>query len=531
MHPQPRPVASLFEELWSEWALRLWECSWREPTGKPVCTMYISSMDHSLRLDSHLLSKVVEILAREEGCSPSAVGDALFTESGCPGSPQGQLFRQVLWKAAHPSDGEEDKIRLDRSREGYQQLDFLADLLNGSSAEVRAGGAAAHMAEALTGLCREPEVVLWTRYHSPGQAALFGDLTRFVDVDSECLECPPAAACFHAGDPEVRNYPLEFRRGTLSTRDGGPTLEIPRSGRVIVVAPGYLRYKPNGHVHRTGSRRVAPICHLLHSPARGCRTKEAGARWRYWLISGLQGVTVRSQQRSLEADLASIPPDVRLHFELSGRRLTPWYKRILGACAYSVGINTEELPFVVDRLPGRVHELPATGRPARDLLRQAVLLACELNLPRLYVHGHALDLVIRQDAPAGAAGSAAMEQEVNADLFAKSMAVRWATGRDFPDLAVASLDELWQLCLLEGLEPTPGGYLHLDAGRARGLVRSGVISHRHRCAKGERRYSVAIVPVAWIEQEPPAPRTTGLGDVSSAVSFVQGTSADYEPAG
>lgn len=88
-----------------------------------------------------------------------------------------------------------------------------------------------------------------------------------------------------------------------------------------------------------------------------------------------------------------------------------------------------DAPHAVRPTPSQHHDTAGIAF-ALPLFEQAAWLAEVLDLRRLYLHGHVVDLVIRRDRKAlGLSGAGAeMDQEVAGTLFAKGAVASQAAG-------------------------------------------------------------------------------------------------------
>jgi hypothetical protein len=489
------------------------------------------------------------------------------------------LLQWLFVKVAQPEAGSgvgarDGKLRLGsdprRPALSLDQVDFLADLFRKGPGRLRIGGATALMAQALAKVCEEGNVAIWAALLSPAQAGLLPPALRALSLDSGRPSTQAACQSGRPGDPESHSFPFEYAAGLLST--DLPELQPEDVGRVVVTAPP-LFYRANGRVDRRKSRNVRPIRGLF-SDGSGSPVEAVGRAWPHWIVTGLQGVRGEEAEAGFERDLASIPAEVTLHVEIAGTAASPWLVRMLARHVDSLGIAEDELAGFASCVrdgapcpaaPGRAQ--PVAGRlpdqdeialagVARTLLlhEQSMWLAERLSLERLYVHGHQVDLVLRRDRRALTAGRAGpeMTQELQAALFAKGEVVCRAAEQDslasFPQGAVGlrSVTRRTEDPLAgspRGDSPLPVAILAmaslldrggiLGPGAANGPAPDVLAALRQgwfRCrAPGERsgdEFLVAVVPVIWFRAAPTHPlRTTGLGDVTSALSFYLG---DYQ---
>ena len=87
----------------------------------------------------------------------------------------------------------------------------------------------------------------------------------------------------------------------------------------------------------------------------------------------------------------------------------------------SVGINDDELPDVCEKLTGKTAAVAGKYDSIWAFYQDARDLAVALDLPRLYVHTHLADLVLRRVPVA----DKALADEILADLYAKKIVAEW----------------------------------------------------------------------------------------------------------
>ena len=179
------------------------------PTGKPVLGVYISTVDRMIRVDKEMLQNVVQLAARYDKCSEDDVILALERASqtgiarGRRAKAATHVLEALVARMAHQSQAD-DRVRIDRS--AVHVLDFLDEWFRCQSSDrqqEQPGGAPAIIVQVLTQL-GEPNVVLWTAYHSQRQASVFDPDVKFLVIDDQChYAAQPARSAGRSDDPTV----------------------------------------------------------------------------------------------------------------------------------------------------------------------------------------------------------------------------------------------------------------------------------------------------------------------------------------
>jgi ADP-dependent phosphofructokinase/glucokinase len=405
-------------------------------------------------------------------------------------------------------------------------LNWLNDLFDkfGHSDE-RLGGAPGSMVDTLTRHCKEPNVVIFTVFDSAKQASMYASGIQFLTADAISGLGRVDAKDYHMirtdrlNDPDVRNYPFEYQPNLKlswgSTKDDcvektqGPD-------RLICTAP-YLHFDSDGHVNTT---TPAPsLDRIFQFPGlpdlqRDACVAHIGSAYPYLTLTGLQGAGLK-QQPAIERELELLRGRVTIHVELSSARNLSWLQTLVPRHISSVGINDDELPDVCVGLLGQTAAIAGRYPSAWAIYQDARALAVAFDLPRLYVHTHLVDLVLRRMPVA----DPALHEEVLADLYAKKIVTDWLKAKlsSGPAPAVAptraGLEALLTfMAQVAGLNDKP----LLD------WLKDTYVLAMQGYFRVVDDYAVAVVPVAWfLGALAETIITTGAGDRSSIVSFVQ----------
>ncbi|MCB0167447.1 MAG: hypothetical protein KDI79_24670 [Anaerolineae bacterium] len=518
-----------------------------EPTKKSILSLYVSTIDRMIRLDNDLMQKAIALAARHDRCSQDDVLNALChimdgsnIPMGRPATTATHLLEALMARIAHRSQAD-DRVRVDPN--ALPVFDFLHEWFQSQSSDQQreqAGGAPAIIAQVLTQL-GEPNVALWTAYHSQNQASVFDSEVKFLVIDDQGHSIKQSIhSAGRPKDPEVRNYSMEFAKGCRFefNRSDGMICSISASAsdRVIAVAPGYRFFNPSsGNVNTENT--PPDIAHILAAdPQQGpsCAAQVA-QNYKHWIIGGLHNVKEQAYQRTLESDLQQMPPDVTIHVEISGPEISSWFQHVLSRYVNSVGVNVDDIERLVKKVSS--NKLACTNPPVppstSDLqeeyfLRLAFWLACELDLERVYVHGLKLDYVIRCHA-----SDDNMNQEVHADLLAKTVVTNRArnlgvTNRPYSTLGMSTsnLEAFIEVCRLRSFplqETATGKWATLEGlPEFESILDRGWFDDAFEYRDKQIDFRVAVIPVALFRLDPGGLNFVGAGDTTSAISFIFG---------
>ena len=381
------------------------------------------------------------------------------------------------------------------------------------------------MIHTLTKLCHEPNAAIFTVFHSEIEASVYPSGIRFLTVDAPSVLGTVDARDYHRvrtdrpGDPDVRNYPLEYQPGegfSWGPDPAGHLAVMHGPDRLICTAP-YLHFDADGRF-RAGDtpaiiERIFQFPGLTDAQRDACATA-AGEAFPYMTLAGLQGAGEK-QQPAIERDLGMLLGKVTIHVELSGARNLPWLRKLIPRYISSVGVNDDELPEVCKKLIGTTAAVDGKYDSIWALYEDARALAANLNLPRLYVHSHVADLALRR-LPVS---DKALADEILADLFAKKTVIDWLKQQMPSDLHPGIGPKR------DGLESLTT-FMSQVSGLSGKTLLEWLADTAFLAKKGHFRvagdYAVAVIPVAWFYGKlPQTIITTGAGDRTSVTSFVQ----------
>ncbi len=519
----PEPLGSIFESIARRWRTRFIEAAVRPPAGKHVLCAYVSTIDRCLPVTEPLLQAMI----RESGVTAARIADARGAASlpGGRATTRGDVVLALLWSLEHQGG------RIGVDEPGV--LDWLSDLFARFGNDETPGGAPAAMIDTLTRLCREPNAAVFTVFHSEKQASIYASGIRFLTADALGRLGDVDAAAYHRvrmdrpADPDVRNYPLSYQTGEHLAWGPDPAerVRVANGPDRLICTARYLHFDVAGHV--SSGAPPASIDRIFQFPGlteiqRDAATATVAAAYPYMTLTGLQGAG-KEQRPAIERELGMLLGKVTLHIELSGPRNLDWLKELLPRYVSSVGVNDDELPAVCQEITGATAAADGQYDSVWAFYQDARALAAAFDLPRLYVHTHLADLVLRREP----VEDDELLAEILADLYAKWIVSRWLGMRTssgpLPDVDLKR----------EGLEALLTFMAQVAGLSGKSLF--GWLSDTARLAqKGyftvADDYAVALIPVAWFHGSlAQTIITTGAGDRTSAVSFVQSCFSQPRP--
>lgn len=514
-----------------------------EPTNRAILSLFVSTVDRVIQLDPDAMQTAVQLAAKYDGCPQEEVVAAI-EQAALHGIARGHratkgthVLQAVVARMAHQSKAE-DRVRIDP--EASDVFDFLDAWFTSQPSDRRQeqpGGAPAVIAHVLAQL-GELNVALWTAFLSQGQANMFDERVKFLAIDDQHqYSIKDIHEAGRSGDPEIRNYSLEFAKGAqfVFERPGVSTTRVistAASDRVIAISPGYRFFDQTGRVDIDRSRAIpAGISHILAAdPQRGpsCAAQVAQDR-SSWVIGGLHHVSNPAEQLALESDLRQVPPNVTIHVEIPGSDISPWFHQVLQRYVDSIGVNVDDIERLAQAMVNNelTHINPPEPIPEFQheyFLRLAFWLACELDIERVYVHGLQLDYIVRRHASGDK-----MDQEVRADLLAKTVVANRARAARVVDrpsrlfgLSASNLESFIEVCSLRAF-PIESKWAALENLPAfERILRQGWFKDTFDYQDQEIAFLVGVIPVALFRLDPGGLKFVGAGDTTSAVSFVFG---------
>jgi ADP-dependent phosphofructokinase/glucokinase len=417
------------------------------------------------------------------------------------------------------------------------------------------GGASAIIAEALTQLGVDARV--YSMYHSQEQANCFDSRfgTKWLDLSGEQPVYREAHKCGKTEHPTRYTYVLTYSQGRRLASANVAARETDRS--LVVLRPYFGRKGLKSFTVRDGRQSLSKgkpegtlewfsmpgfvswelsgrsSDHLKIEFVPSAVINQLGREHHYVIINAPALGQLQNPKDPLTGALLQQLRELNsagssLHMEISGgadpqkHNIGPFVKSLKGL-VLSMGVNHKELSQVasLSGYPRKAVTPPAETEPESIFERyvQALRLAQTLDLERLYVHGTDVDLILRKGA-----AEAALQQEVQADLFTKGAVIVSILLRN--ELQVT--DELPRALYHEGFKAlVEFGWefsqkLYPPESAERKILFKRIVHDGYYLAPGRDEYSVAIIPVMWPESVrlQPSINTTGAGDLCSGFSLI-----------
>lgn len=520
----PESLGSIYESIARVWRGRFIAAARRPPTGKRVLCGYVSTIDRSLPVTDALIQAMIT----ESGVTEADIAAArrAAAQPASQAQTRANLTLELLWSLEHQG-----------GRIGVADpalADWLNDLFGRfGSGDERLGGAPGAMVDTLTRLCGEQNAVIFTVFHSRKQASVYHRDVRFLTADAPAVLGTVPAQQYHQvrpdrpDDPDVRNYPLTYQHEDHLSWGPDPagSLTVAHGPDRLICTGSYRHFDADGKVRR--DKDAAAIERIFQFPGLTEDQRDACAAavtegYPYIVLTGLQGAG-EPYRPAIERDLALLAGQATIHIELSAARNLPWLRTVIARYVSSVGVNDDELPEVCLELTGKTAATNGSYDSLWALHQDARAVAVALDLPRLYVHNHIADLVLRRMP----VKEKALAEEILADLYAKWKIIEWLRGHT---AAGAAGDVKLKR---EGLEA-----LTTFMAQAAGLSDKALLQWLADTALLARQghfgvvddYAVAVMPVAWFHGGLAQQLiTTGAGDRSSVVSFVQSCFTQPKP--
>jgi ADP-dependent phosphofructokinase/glucokinase len=512
----PESLGSIYESIARVWRARFLGAARRSATGKRVLCGYVSTADRCITVSSGLIQAMID----ESKVTADEIEAARRAEEQptSQARTRAEVVLALLWSLEHRGG----RISIQHPA----LMDWLSDLSRRFTHDERLGGAPGSMVNALACGCGEPNVTIFTVSHSEKQASVYPPEIPFLTADAPDVLGTVDAKAYHRfrsdrpHDPDVRNYPLEYQLGEKLSWGPDPADQLTVTygpDRFICTTP-YYHFDADGHVGAGATpaiiERIFQFPGLTHAERDACALAAAAA-YPYMVLSGLQGAW-KDHRAAILRDLEMLRGKVTIHVELSGARNLPWMQTLISRCISSVGINDDELPAVCQALLGTTQ---AGSDGEYDSIwafyQDARALAETLDLPRLYIHTHDADLILRRQP----VSDQALSDEILADLFAKERVIDWLRRLKPPDL---DAEIRLKRDGLEGLTTYASQVAGLSGKSLLQWLEDSAIIAQRGYFRVEGDYAIAVVPVAWFYGDrPEAIITTGAGDRTSAISFVQ----------
>lgn len=389
--------------------------------------------------------------------------------------------------------------------------------------KVKVGGAAAQIADFLTGTKGMKKIVLYTKYNSQKQFESYKNRPDFLRVDGNEMKVESMKNAIGEKDPVKINHPVEIGTGVSVTLNGRK-FQAEKADRIIFLSE---YYDSAGNM-------------VNFDPLLGFSTevlKKIGLEFDYLFVTTPRYLNDLSKEqydiiapKMAEEFRILKETGVKIIYEFSGNVSNVNIIRdVLKGKISSMSINDDRELFDVVANLKKNNELDPNTEIFNDqtpiaVYKNALVLAKYLDLERLHIHGHNSDITIRKNA-----SDADLEREVEALLHAKLRVTQWIQEKESKQITPPE-DILTPLLRLEGftdvlnfsralvkdifpdslyLKKTDDHKKEVLINRAK-LIPNIVLNGYYRNKKNGD-YSVAIIPVKWVYNDMKV--TTSSGDV------------------
>lgn len=381
----------------------------------------------------------------------------------------------------------------------------------------KGGGAALQLGDFLPGI-GENHTIIHSLFRSTEQIGVLKHSPSFLVSGNDQINILDKKDASRPGDPTKINQIVEMSAGITVTFNGKKIEAKNKADRCIFLSQ---TYDANGEI-------------INLDPTLQFSDKELeaiGDKFKFFFTTAftyLQRYDGSEYQRYATklSDQINILKDkgVKILYEFSGNtsKNVRFLKDVLKGNISSFSLNDEELENLVEAI-NRDDHLDIKVEKGKDPLtvyNNALILAKYLEVDRLHVHGHNIDVSIRKNAT-----DADMKQEQSAVMHAKQRVTQWIRGKVSVEKTPKE-EQLSKLLKREGFidflkfseelaEQTYPEYnknTYMDRARLKYKLRN------NGYYKVDDKYSVSVVPTKWIYDE--ALITTSSGDIIAIVAAI-----------
>jgi len=531
-------VHSLVAEIVRAMNKRFLECIDLKPTHKKLLCAFTSNVDEVCFLKDSLsaqqkIDKALEdaqVEGQELGKQSQDVIEEIeqiiseTDEKKLPGkvTTKAQVIGFILRTFQHSGGKMSIADSENKPGSGKKLADWIRDVFHPEISKV--GGASAQMADFLTGI-GENNVTVYTQYNSSTQAQAYQQPTNFLRIVNKELKINSInyLESTRDTDPTKINYPVERF----------PSFSVIFNGREIKAGTSSDREIFTTEYYDNGGQAIDFIPLFEFTPE---VLSAIGSEYEYLIINGPHYIQRYSENKYY--DVASHMAEqlntlhsagIKIHYEFSGNTGRKegegnwtgikYFADVLKGNITSMGINNEEVKKVVASIKEELNpdiEAIYNDEPY-SVYKNAIALASYLEIDRLYVHGHSIDITVRRNTT-----QQGLEAEVRAGMHAKQRVVEWLKGEKsgyptpkgkkpsrllkqegFKDL-MKFAEALADNSNLQGIEKVK-------------LMRQVAVNGYEPPKEGS--YSAVIVPVKWIYGK--TKLTTSSGDITSSTALIQ----------
>lgn len=390
-------------------------------------------------------------------------------------------------------------------------IDWIGKVFESGSE--KPGGAAFQVGDFLSGI-GEKKVAIHSEFHSPDLLRTLKNKTVILKIDGGNVQTTDKKKASRPGDPIKINQIIEIGADTAIVFDGRQLISKKQADRYIFLS-NY--YDNNGDVIKT-----EPVLKLTDK-----QLNFIGDKYDYFFTTApnyLQRYSGEEYVRYAEILSRQFKilknKGVKILYEFSGSTLrnTSFLADVLKGNIVSFSLNDGELNQLIkainrdNKIGIDVHE----GNDPLTIYENALALAKYLEVDRLHVHGHNLDISVRKNAT-----RKELEKEVSALFHAKQRVTEWIRGKQSHEKTPRS-DQTSRLLKSEGF----ANILKFADDLAKQLFPSDNKSTERNKLKNDIRqkcyyhiqngYSIVVIPTKWIYDE--AKITTSSGDIMAIVA-------------
>lgn len=363
----------------------------------------------------------------------------------------------------------------------------------------KVGGSAAQAADLLNQL-GEPKIIAHSQFSSPRQVQAFKNGPYFLSIPSENqIKITNKKDASNEDDPTKVNQVIE-RKANVSVQFEGRTIMSSKSDRFIFLGDYYDK---DGKTVNTDPILPLPDAVLQQFKALGI--KKFFSTTPTYLQRCKNDAEYKKFSKKLFDQFQILKQQgVEILYEFSGETTDIRYlKDVLKGNISSFSLNNAELIKLVEAIKSHddFNLEVKSGSDPMNVYNNAVVLAKYLNVDRVHVHGHNIDISVRKNATKDD-----MKNEVGSLMYAKKIVTEWIRGV-FSNQNTER-NELSRLLKLEG-------YIDL-LNFAEQLGQDSLIEKGYH--QVDQGYSVAAIVSKWVYNTPEI--TTSSGDIVAIVAAI-----------
>lgn len=358
---------------------------------------------------------------------------------------------------------------------GLALLKWIDDVFKPSSSKI--GGASAHLVNLLSELGEN--VTFTTQHNSPELSEFFNENIPFLNFEGQKLSKKTVHETSVKGAPFKINYPIEFAAGTKIEFDGQP-YTAQKTDRLVVLGS---YYNSDGNTYA-----IKPLLNCTDQ-----QITTVAENYDYFFSTDpnqLQKIPKAeypeiAKRMADQFKLLHSSGKIKIFYEFSGKfKNLAFFKDVLKGNIDSFSINDEEFEQITTNLQAELGiEFISNPDKTIQIYENALILAKYLEVERLHIHGHDIDISVRKST-----NENIMKQEASALAFGKLKTLQWLLGKDKQFKPNTNLLKIKGIEMMYKLSQYINGDKSVEI---KSLFEKGF-------QKIDDEYSVAILPVKWI---------------------------------